>query len=257
MVEAVADDRDLAAVPCLGDRPNLIQINEGVVIFHKTWNASGAATCGNALLRKPVLMGRTRRHNVSHMVIYRGTDGKPGYHQTDDIHDAVIFVEQLRNDDGVEHARIFRLEEVSFEYRPYFRVELRSGEPMLGAGAAPMPAVTAAAPAPAPPPVVATPAPPPAPAAVPVAGVVAETPAPVVAPVVAPPAASPIASAPAPATSSILSPPPLTPPSADPAVSAAAEAAPPVTAPPVTEAPKIAEPTGDNGVGARRGLFGR
>lgn len=75
---------------------------------------------------------------MSHMVIYRGADGKPGYHQTDDIHDAVGFVEQMRNDEGVEHARIFRLEEVVFEYRPYYRVELSSaGTPMmLGASAA-------------------------------------------------------------------------------------------------------------------------
>jgi hypothetical protein len=58
------------------------------------------------------------------MVIYRGSDGKPGYHQTDDIHDAVGFVEQMRNDQGVEHARIFRLEEVVFQYKPYYRVEL-------------------------------------------------------------------------------------------------------------------------------------
>ena len=77
------------------------------------------------------------------MVIYRGPDGKPGYHQTDDIHDAVGFVEQLRNDQGVEHARIFRLEEVGFEYRPYFRVEL-TGAPSLDAGSS-TPAVTAGA----------------------------------------------------------------------------------------------------------------
>ena len=61
---------------------------------------------------------------MSHMVIYRGSDGKPGYHQTDDIHDAVGFVESMRNDKGVEQARIFRLEEVVFEYKPYYRVEL-------------------------------------------------------------------------------------------------------------------------------------
>jgi len=58
------------------------------------------------------------------MVIYRGADGKPGYQQAEDIHDAVTFVEQMRNEEGVEHARIFRLEEVVFEYRPYYRVEL-------------------------------------------------------------------------------------------------------------------------------------
>lgn len=70
---------------------------------------------------------------MSHMVIYRGSDGKPGYHQTDDIHDAVGFVEQMRNDQGVEHARIFRLEEVVFQYKPYYRVELaESGFGELG-----------------------------------------------------------------------------------------------------------------------------
>lgn len=77
------------------------------------------------------------------MVIYRGTDGSPGYHQTDEVHDAVAFVEQLRNDQGVEEARIFRMEQVNFEYRPYFRVELMASEPSLAAGGS-KPAVEAA-----------------------------------------------------------------------------------------------------------------
>ncbi len=72
---------------------------------------------------------------MSHMVIYRGADGKPGYHQTDDIHDAVMYVETLRNDKDVDHARIFRLEEVTFEYKPYYRVELSvGGAPAVTAG---------------------------------------------------------------------------------------------------------------------------
>ncbi len=72
---------------------------------------------------------------MSHMVIYRGADGKPGYHQTDDIHDAVMYVESLRNDRDVDHARIFRLEEVTFEYKPYYRVELSTGAaPAVSAG---------------------------------------------------------------------------------------------------------------------------
>ena len=73
---------------------------------------------------------------MSHMVIYRGTDGKPGYHQTDDIHDAVGFVEELRNTEGVDHARIFRLEEVTFEYKPYYRVELGTATTAIGSAAA-------------------------------------------------------------------------------------------------------------------------
>ena len=80
---------------------------------------------------------------MSHMVIYRGTDGSPGYHQADEVHDAVAFVEQLRNDQGVEEAKIFRMEQVTFEYRPYFRVELTASGPSLAAPA-PTPAVAAA-----------------------------------------------------------------------------------------------------------------
>jgi hypothetical protein len=80
---------------------------------------------------------------MSHMVIYRGTDGSPGYHQADEVHDAVAFVEQLRNDRGVEEAKIFRMEEVTFEYRPYFRVELVSSDRTLSAPPS-KPAVAAA-----------------------------------------------------------------------------------------------------------------
>jgi hypothetical protein len=68
------------------------------------------------------------------MVIYRGADGKPGYHQTDDIHDAVMHVESLRNEKDVDHARIFRLEEVTFEYKPYYRVELKVGSAAVTTG---------------------------------------------------------------------------------------------------------------------------
>lgn len=83
---------------------------------------------------------------MSHMVIYRGADGKPGYQQAEDIHDAVTFVEQMRNEEGVEQARIFRLEEVVFEYRPYYRVELsgHGSDPMMNAPA-PTPVATPAA----------------------------------------------------------------------------------------------------------------
>jgi hypothetical protein len=58
------------------------------------------------------------------MVIFRSTDGRPGYHQADELEEAVGFVERLRNEEGVEHARIFRMDEVTFEFRPYFRVAI-------------------------------------------------------------------------------------------------------------------------------------
>ena len=68
---------------------------------------------------------------MSHMVIYRTADGQPGYHQAEELEDAVQFVERLRNTEGVDHPRIFRMEEVTFDFRPYFRVEIGAeGEPI-------------------------------------------------------------------------------------------------------------------------------
>src|SRR4051812_35829588 len=58
------------------------------------------------------------------MVIFRGGDGNPGYHQVDALSDAIKHVEHLRNDEGIDHAQIFQLEEVAFESPPFFRVEI-------------------------------------------------------------------------------------------------------------------------------------
>jgi hypothetical protein len=82
---------------------------------------------------------------VSHMVIFRSTDGKSGYHQTEELDEAIRFVERLRNAEGVEQARIFRLEEVGFEFRPYYRVEVGAAgaAPVPGAGPVPVPAPVA------------------------------------------------------------------------------------------------------------------
>lgn len=64
---------------------------------------------------------------MSHMVIFRSGEGKVGYHQAETLEEAARFVERLRNHEGVEQTRIFRLEEVAFEFRPYYRVEVPSG----------------------------------------------------------------------------------------------------------------------------------
>lgn len=74
---------------------------------------------------------------MSHMVIFRSTDGRPGYHQADELDEAVGYVERLRNEEGVEHARIFRMDEVAFEFRPYFRVAVAA--PPAPAPVAPAP----------------------------------------------------------------------------------------------------------------------
>ena len=70
------------------------------------------------------------RAPVSHMVSYRGTDGKQSYHQVDELgrRDAVCRASaQCRIGRCV--LGIFKLEELSFEYRPYYRVELAAALP--------------------------------------------------------------------------------------------------------------------------------
>ena len=87
---------------------------------------------------------------MSHMVIYRTADGQPGYHQAEELDEAVHFVERLRNGDGVDGARIFRMEEVNFDFRPYFKVEIGSVGEQIGVPAAPsVPEPAWAGPAPA------------------------------------------------------------------------------------------------------------
>jgi len=71
---------------------------------------------------------------VPHLVKYSKADGQTGNHEVDELHEAIAYVERLRNDEGIDGARIYRIEEVQFEFRPYFRVEL--------GGAAVAPAVT-------------------------------------------------------------------------------------------------------------------
>ena len=86
------------------------------------------------------------------MVIYRTSDGGSCYEQADAIDEAALLVERLRNKDGLDEIRIYRMEEISFAFRPYYKVELGLAERQ----SAPPSAVTTAALAepPAPDPVV-------------------------------------------------------------------------------------------------------
>jgi hypothetical protein len=58
------------------------------------------------------------------MVIYRTSDGSSCYEQADAIDEAALFVERLRNKEGIDQIRIYRMEEISFAFRPYYKVEL-------------------------------------------------------------------------------------------------------------------------------------
>lgn len=85
---------------------------------------------------------------MPHMVIYRNADGSPAYHQTEALEDAVRFVEHIRNEQGVNDSRLFRMEEVPIEFKTYYRVEVAAGEQGGGQPTpTPAPAAEAAPPA--------------------------------------------------------------------------------------------------------------
>ena len=63
---------------------------------------------------------------MPHLVKYSKADGQQGDHEVEELHDAIAYVERLRNEQGIEGAKIYRIEEVQFEFRPYYRVELGS-----------------------------------------------------------------------------------------------------------------------------------
>ena len=62
------------------------------------------------------------------MVIYRTSDGSSCFEQADAIDEAALFVERLRNKEGIDQIRIYRMEEISFAFRPYYKVELGMAE---------------------------------------------------------------------------------------------------------------------------------
>ena len=79
---------------------------------------------------------------MQHMVIFRSAEGKPDYHQADELDSAVKFVEHLRNVEQVTDARIFRMEEVAIEVKAYYKVEVAAEAP----APPPLPEAAAAAP---------------------------------------------------------------------------------------------------------------
>ena len=73
------------------------------------------------------------------MVTFQTPDGTPGFHQSDHLDEAITFVERLRNEQGVHNSRIFRMEELKFDFKPYYKVEVASD---AGAMSAPEPEAT-------------------------------------------------------------------------------------------------------------------
>lgn len=64
---------------------------------------------------------------MGHIVVFEGADRGPAFHRCEDLADAVSFVEKLRNERGIDNVQIYRTEEVRFDFKPYYRVELGTG----------------------------------------------------------------------------------------------------------------------------------
>jgi hypothetical protein len=86
-----------------------------------------------------------QERHVSYVVNWDRADGQPGWHRVGELSEATAFVEHLRNVEGLESSRIFALEAVPFEWRPYYKAEVGSTAP-----AAPTFAATVVAPPPEP-----------------------------------------------------------------------------------------------------------
>jgi hypothetical protein len=82
---------------------------------------------------------------VAHLVRYRTAEGHEADHEVSELADAIAYVERLRNEDGVEGARIYKIEELTFEFKPYFRVEIGDVKPAPAPAAAPVAAPAAEA----------------------------------------------------------------------------------------------------------------
>lgn len=72
------------------------------------------------------------------MVIHRTAGGVDHYEQTDALDEAALHAERLRNSEGIDDVRLFRLEEISFSFRPYYKVELGMPDRQAPAPGAPV-----------------------------------------------------------------------------------------------------------------------
>jgi len=61
---------------------------------------------------------------MSYIVVYLRADGSSGVEECADLDLAVVAAERLRNVDSVERPRIFKTEEVTYDFKPYYRVEV-------------------------------------------------------------------------------------------------------------------------------------
>ena len=64
---------------------------------------------------------------MSYIVVYQRADGSSGLEECVDLDLAIVTAERLRNVDAVERPRIFETEEIHYDFKPYYRVEVMPG----------------------------------------------------------------------------------------------------------------------------------
>ena len=65
---------------------------------------------------------------MSYIVVYLRADGSSGVEECADLDLAVVAAERLRNVDSVERPRIFKTEEITYDFKPYYRVEVTTAD---------------------------------------------------------------------------------------------------------------------------------
>ena len=63
---------------------------------------------------------------MSYIVVYQKSDDSSGVEECGDLDLAIVTAERLRNVDSVERPRIFKTEEIRYDFRPYYRVEVEA-----------------------------------------------------------------------------------------------------------------------------------
>src|SRR5436190_19167175 len=76
-------------------------------------------------------------NSAEHVVFFPASDGSPAFRRLSSLHEAVDFVEHLRNEQGMADVSVHSLAEVPLAFRTVYRVEV--------AGAVPAPAEPPAA----------------------------------------------------------------------------------------------------------------
>lgn len=74
------------------------------------------------------------RNDVSYVVNWRDADGQAGWYPVDSVAEAAAHVEHLRNAEGINETKIFRLSEVAFEVKTYVKIEIAEDPAPLPAG---------------------------------------------------------------------------------------------------------------------------